>query len=457
MSPAVRPKGNGANGEGQRACWRCGSPIHWPIVRLVGHRAFCGEFCAITWLADEAARTAWTRTTLEMTGGDRGPSRPLKLHVARLAARLAQARLDRRLHAGPRSDTLPWLWLPTRQGATALLIALLALGVAGGPSTETRAMVPAVQPVPPPAARSLADAPRPEAAPPAPEAKALEAPATPPMPVAPSRPAVPPPRPRPLPRQTAADITRGNTAVRQVAFTFDGGDQANVAYEILDILQARGIRSTVFLTGQFIRMYPEVVRRLVADGHEVGNHMDTHPHLTTYAENRRQQTLPRVNREFVLGQLRRTSETFRALTGQAMAPYWRAPYGEHNAEIRGWAAEAGFRHISWTRGAGAAEDLDTRDWVADRSSRIYRSREEIAARILEFGRGRAEGLNGGIVLMHLNTNRKTDRPHESLPEILKTLAGKGYRIVTISDLLAATEAPEEPSQAQITGEARRDQ
>jgi peptidoglycan/xylan/chitin deacetylase (PgdA/CDA1 family) len=447
MSPAVRPKGSGANGEGQRTCWRCGAPIRWPGVRLVGHRAFCGEFCAITWLADDAARTAWTRMTLEMERRARGPSLPLKLHVARLVARLAQARLDRRLHAGPRSETLPWLWLPTRQGAMALLVALLALGVAGGPSTETRAMVPAVQPAPPPpaSAPSVAAIIQPEAPPP----PAIEAPQLPaPMP----RPAAP--RPRPLPKQTAADITRGNTALRQVAFTFDGGDQANVAHEILDILQARGIRSTVFLTGQFIRMYPEVVRRLVADGHEVGNHLDTHPHLTTYAQNHRQHTLPRVTREFVLGQLRRTAEAFRALTGQAMGPYWRAPYGEHNAEIRGWAAEAGFRHISWTRGAGAAEDLDTRDWVADRSSRIYRSREEIAARILEFGRGRAEGLNGGIVLMHLNTNRKTDRPHESLPEILKSLQAGGYRLVTVSELLAAAEPSERPASA---GEARRNE
>jgi peptidoglycan/xylan/chitin deacetylase (PgdA/CDA1 family) len=130
-----------------------------------------------------------------------------------------------------------------------------------------------------------------------------------------------------------------------------------------------------------------------------------------------------------------------------MAPYWRAPYGEHNGEIRAWAAEAGYRHIGWTRGAGAAEDLDTRDWVADRSSRIYRSREEIAARILEFGRERGEGLAGGIVLMHLNTNRKTDRPHEGLAEILKVLQGRGYRLVTISEMLAegGEGAPSPPS------------
>ncbi len=228
---------------------------------------------------------------------------------------------------------------------------------------------------------------------------------------------------------------RGDTTVRQLAFTFDGGSEANAASDILDSLRARNVRATIFLTGQFIRLHPEWVRRMVADGHEIGNHLDTHPHLTTYERNRRQETLPAVTREFLLGQLHRAAESFRGLTGRPMAPLWRAPYGEHNAEIRAWAGEAGYRHISWTRGAGTAEDLDTRDWVADRTSRSYRSREEIAARILEFGNGRAEGLNGGIVLMHLGTNRRTDRPHEMLPDVLRTLQVQGYRLVTISQLL----------------------
>jgi peptidoglycan/xylan/chitin deacetylase (PgdA/CDA1 family) len=236
-------------------------------------------------------------------------------------------------------------------------------------------------------------------------------------------------------RNAGEDLTRGNRSIREVAFTFDGGDEANVTDEILSILRTRGIRATMFLTGQFIRLFPEVVRQMTADGHEIANHLDTHPHLTTYAQNRRQQTLPSITQEFLLDQLRRTEASFRLLTGLSMVPFWRAPFGEHNAEIRGWAAETGYRHISWTQGAGRAEDLDTRDWVADRSSRIYRSREEIAARILEFGRGQPEGLNGGVILMHLATHRQTDRPHESLPEILQSLRDAGYRLITISELV----------------------
>jgi peptidoglycan/xylan/chitin deacetylase (PgdA/CDA1 family) len=275
----------------------------------------------------------------------------------------------------------------------------------------------------------------------------------PPTAPAPETPAPPPrrlerARPRPAPRRSAEDVVRGNPRVPAIAFTFDGGDDANVAGEILDSLRTRGVRSTVFLTGQFIRRHPDIVRRIVMEGHEVGNHLDTHPHLTTYGQDRRQRTLPGVTREFLHDQFRRAEEGLRGLTGHHMAPFWRAPFGEHNGEIRAWAAEIGYRHISWTRGAGAAEDLDTRDWVADRSSRSYRSREEIVDRLLAFGQGRPEGLNGGIVLMHLGTNRRSDRPHEALPKILATLQGRGYRLVNVSELLRHEDA-DAPAQAPL--------
>ena len=407
-----------------RRCNRCGEIIRWNAARFIGLRPFCSEPCAILWLSDEASRTAWDRAVLEMDRRSHNLRHRVRLLRASWRTSVTQRRLDRRLAAGPRAEDLPWIWLPSPRGAAALLLVLIAWAAAGGPAPETRAMIPLAPSPAPPAIVAVAPT-----EPPLPPPRAVVSPPPPPA----ERPS--PTRPRPLPRVVADDITRGDLTVREVAFTFDGGDEANVAGEILDILWARRIQTTIFLTGQFIRVYPALVRRMVDEGHEVGNHTDAHPHLTTYEKNHRQQTLPNVSREFLVGQLRRADESFRRLTGQAMAPFWRAPYGEHNAEIRAWASEAGYRHISWTRGVGTAEDLDTRDWVADRSSRIYRSREEIATRILEFGRGRPEGLNGGVVLMHLASHRKTDRPHEGLPHLLRTLQGQGYRIVTVSELL----------------------
>jgi peptidoglycan/xylan/chitin deacetylase (PgdA/CDA1 family) len=415
-----------------RHCGRCGEVIRWSAVRFVGLRPFCGEPCAVLWLSDEAGRTAWDRAALEMERRSPGLRTRVRLIWASRRATAAQRRLDLRLDAGPRAKDLPWICLPSPRGAAAFLLVLIAWAAAGGRAPETRANIPPAPPLSPPAAIALIP-PQPVRMPTSPS---LAAPA-------PSQ--APAERPAPIRRHSATrigaeDITRGDLTAHAIAFTFDGGDEANVAGEILDILRARQIHTTMFLTGQFIRMYPDMVRRMVDEEHEIGNHLDTHPHLTTYAQNRRHDTLPIVTSEFLASQLRRADESLRRVTGSGMAPYWRAPYGEHNAEIRAWAAEAGYRHISWTRGAGTAEDLDTRDWVADRSSRIYRSREEISTRILEFGRGRPEGLNGGIILMHLASHRKTDRPHEGLPQLLRTLQSQGYRIVRISELLERTES-----------------
>jgi len=421
---------------GGRRCRRCGGAIQWARVCLVGPHAYCCEACAFIALLEEASRTAWARAALEIPQERRNLRRRLRLIQARWRAAVAQRRLDRHLEAAPRAGHLPWAGAPIvlarlqqRCAIAGLSLALVALGPGSGRVPESRATPPTVLST----ASMLAVA-----------SISFGVP-TPPSPA---------PIPRSLTTASREDFTRGSRVISEIAFTFDGHGEANVTGEILDTLQARGVRATMFLGGQFVRLFPDLVRRMVAEGHEIANHTDMHPHLTTYASNHRHETLPGVTRELVISELRRAELSLRALTGRPMAPYWRAPYGEHNAEIRGWAAEAGYRHVGWTRGAGVAEDLDTRDWVADTSSRIYRTRGEIARRILEFGRGRPRGLNGGIVLMHLATHRRTDRAHEVLPQLLRQLQDQGYRLVTISELLAAALGGDRVSRPSAPGEAR---
>ena len=83
-----------------------------------------------------------------------------------------------------------------------------------------------------------------------------------------------------------SDITRAATEEFAVSVTFDGGYDADEAGAVLDALKERGIRTTFFLTGIFIKRHPDIVRRIVSDGHEVGNHTMNHPHLTDYADTR---------------------------------------------------------------------------------------------------------------------------------------------------------------------------
>ena len=101
-----------------------------------------------------------------------------------------------------------------------------------------------------------------------------------------------------------------------------------------------------------------------------------------------------------------------------------------------WAAEAGFKHVGWTVGQGWEESMDTLDWVADKNSTAYRSAEEIAEKILNYGKGRNTGANGAIILMHLGSEREDDFPHKKLPEIIDGLKQDGYQLLTISKILA---------------------
>ncbi len=236
-------------------------------------------------------------------------------------------------------------------------------------------------------------------------------------------------------RYLATPIRRGSLAEKKVALTFDGGASNNVTGEILDILRSRNVHCTMFLTGQFLRHYPETVRQIVHDGHEVGNHTFDHPHLTTYAENHRHVTRPGVTRAFVQEELKKTAELFHRITGKSMAPLWRPPYGESNAQIRQWAAETGFQEVDWTIGHDRQENMDTRDWIAQPDAPGYLTGEEIEKKILAFARHGKVGANGAIILMHLGSNRRTDFPHKRLPALIDSLRNEGYRFVKISDLL----------------------
>ncbi|MDH7499391.1 MAG: polysaccharide deacetylase family protein [candidate division NC10 bacterium] len=228
------------------------------------------------------------------------------------------------------------------------------------------------------------------------------------------------------------DISRGDLAKKEIALTFDGGGGDNAASEILRTLREREIACTFFLSGEFIRSYPDLVRQIVEDGHEVANHTETHPHLTSYGANSRQDLLPGVNRRFLWRELMGAEELFLELTGRRMAPFWRAPYGEQNATLRRWAKEIGYQHVSWTSDGRAKKSLDTLDWVADPSQKMYCSSQDVRDRILEYG----EGANGGIILMHLSTSRRQDRVHERLGEIIEGLQERGYRLVKVSELVS---------------------
>lgn len=251
-------------------------------------------------------------------------------------------------------------------------------------------------------------------------------------------PSKPAPPPTPIPPGLADtwpgcgegfNLLRGPRNGRQVCLTFDGGSNAEVALDVLNILKARGIHTTFFLTGAFIQKFPEIVRRIAGDGHEIGNHTVNHPH---FAPTGRRD--PMWTRERVQAELLEADRAFFRLLGRPMDPLWRAPYGEHTLEIRKWAEELGYRHVGWSEGA------DTLDWATRKERKLYRTGDAILDRLHDrMERQDGEGL---IVLMHLGSERPVeDRPARVLgPFIDRALKG-GWTFVRIGDYLRSSGKP----------------
>ncbi len=217
-----------------------------------------------------------------------------------------------------------------------------------------------------------------------------------------------------------------------------------MAQDVLQALRRHHIRTTFFLTGTFIRTFPDLVRRIVREGHEVGNHTLSHPH---FAPNFRRD--PQWTREKVQEELLAADRIFLQVAGRPMDPLWRAPYGEHTAEIRKWAEEVGYRHVGWSEGA------DTLDWATVKERRLYRTGNAILDRL--HGRMLRSDGDGLVVLMHLGSERpEVDRPARILGEFIAARVKDGWSFVPASTYLADTRRPSwDPARrAQLLGQGQ---
>jgi peptidoglycan/xylan/chitin deacetylase (PgdA/CDA1 family) len=230
----------------------------------------------------------------------------------------------------------------------------------------------------------------------------------------------------------------GTSQKKLVALTFDGSDNARAAQEILDTLRSRNVKATMFLSGRFLQRQQDVVRRILGDGHEVGSHTYSHPHLTSYAQDHTQTTLPSVTEAFLARELLITDSVFTALYGGArMSPLWRSPYGDHNRIICLWGQRAGFLHIGWGQGRTWRRNLDSNDWTPNEETAGYHTPQEVYDKIVSLAGEAPGGINGGIILMHLGTVRtlRDKQVHLILGRLIDTLGSMGYRMVTVSELL----------------------
>lgn len=258
---------------------------------------------------------------------------------------------------------------------------------------------PSVAPPPTPAAETPAKPEKPVAAP-VPEAtenpNEEPAPVVTPKPAAPVKPASPAHYPVPL----GNELSRGNPNSRMIALTFDAGADASPTPEILDALAKHGVHATFFLTGVWAKKNPALVRRIAAEGHEIGNHTWDHKRLT-------QLTDGKISEEAA-----KTDALVRQLTGKDTKPLLRAPFGARDEHVLSVLRDDGYRSIYW--------DIDSWDSV-----KVGITSEEIEKRVLSKAR------NGSVILMHCGSKATAD----ALDSMLDKLMGSGYKPVTISTLL----------------------
>ena len=317
----------------------------------------------------------------------------------------------------------------------------LAKGPAPRPLKVAKAALPAPRPVPAPAPLPAPAKPQPPRPWPDTHLPLAKGPAPRPLKVAKAAPPAaeptPPPRPALPPDLSmewpgageALNLVRGPRGSHWVCLTFDGGSTAEVAADVLDALKERGIRTTFFLTGAFIQKYPDLVRRIDREGHEIGNHTMDHPHFAP-----RGRRDPRWTKDRFQQQLLQADALLLKLLGRPMDPYWRAPYGENTAELRKWAEELGYRHVYWSEGA------DTLDWATPKERRLYHTGDAILDRLHErMGRNDGDGL---IVLMHLGSGRpESDRPARVLGPFLDRALDEGWNFVNIGAYLKEAGKP----------------
>ena len=185
---------------------------------------------------------------------------------------------------------------------------------------------------------------------------------------------------------------------KTLAMTFDDGPHPSLTPKLLDLLKERNIKCTFFLIGNLVKTYPDIVRRIIAEGHEIGNHTWTHCSLTSRSD------------EQIRKELQQSADAVKEVAG--VSPQLiRPPYGAINQRIKDMMfSDFGYSTIMWS--------VDPQDWrrpgVAAVTSRLV------------------NGAKPGAIMLAHDIHPPT---LTAMPAMFDQLIAKGYQFVTVSQLL----------------------
>lgn len=200
----------------------------------------------------------------------------------------------------------------------------------------------------------------------------------------------------------------GQTEDKVLYLTFDAGYENGNTAPILDALKKHNAPATFFLVGNYLETSPELVKRMIAEGHTVGNHTYHHPDMSKIA-----------SKEAFNKELTDLETLYQQITGQSMKQYYRPPQGKYSESNLQMAKELGYHTFFWS--------LAYVDWYEDKQPTHQEAFDKLLTRIHP----------GAVVLLH--STSKTNA--EILDELLSKWTDMGYRFAPLDELIT----PSQPS------------
>lgn len=190
---------------------------------------------------------------------------------------------------------------------------------------------------------------------------------------------------------------------KQIALTFDDVPDPRYTPQVLRILSANGVKATFFIVGSRAKKHPDLVARIVREGHVIGNHSYNHPQFH------------KLTMEEYTEQIIRTENLLYGIIGYKPKMI-RPPYGDITENQLLWAKREGYKIVNW--------DVDSLDWKG-------LSKEAVKKNIM------ATAGQGSIILQHAGGGSSSDLSGSigALPEVIRALKKKGYTFVTVPKLL----------------------
>ena len=193
----------------------------------------------------------------------------------------------------------------------------------------------------------------------------------------------------------------GDTAKKTIYITFDAGYENGYTPAILDALKKHHVQAAFFVVGHYLETAPDLVKRMVAEGHIVGNHTYHHPDMSAIRDE-----------AAFRAELEETEAVYQELVGAAMPKLYRPPQGKYSTENLKMAQKLGYKTLFWS--------LAYVDWYTDKQPTARQAFDKLIPRI----------HNGAVVLLHSTSATNA----QILDELLTKWEQAGYTFGRISEL-----------------------